>query len=483
MLKQHVRLQTALILSLDLALVAAAFFLAYGIRSVLLPQALPGLFPQPLYPLSDHLPLLPVALLAWMVPLVVTRRYRSHRTAELKTEATAILKAAIAATALLLIAVFVVRLDLLLLEDRFSRTWLLLFSSLAFLLLLAEKIALRLLSRDLRRHGLNQRTVLIAGAPQAVEQLAGSIEDHPHWGLRIVGLVHTGDRDGDRDAEDSSRPVLGGMDDILRIVSEHVVDDVFFTVTPHDLPALGDVIDGLQEQGIRTRIALDLLPPSHSTVDLEYLDGRPVVTLSPAPSNFLLLLFKRAYDFCLAVVLLLVSLPVMLVLALLIKATSSGSVLYRQTRCGLNGRRFTMYKLRTMVADADRRRRELEHLNTMGGPAFKLRSDPRITPVGHYLRKFSLDELPQFWNVVRGDMSLVGPRPLEEKEPYTPRQRRRLSMKPGITCLWQISGRNDLDFDRWMELDLEYIDTWSPRLDFVILLKTIPAVLSRRGAS
>ena len=206
-----------------------------------------------------------------------------------------------------------------------------------------------------------------------------------------------------------------------------------------------------------------------------------MVTLSPAPSNVLLLLFKRAYDFGLGAVLLVVSLPVMLVLALLIKATSSGSVLYRQTRCGLNGRRFTMYKLRTMVADADRRRRELEHLNTMGGPAFKVRSDPRITPLGHYLRKFSLDELPQFWNVVRGEMSLVGPRPLEEKEPYTPRQRRRLSMKPGITCLWQISGRNDLDFDRWMELDLEYIDTWSPRLDFVILLKTIPAVLSRRG--
>ncbi len=480
MLKQHVRLQTALFLTLDLCLVAAAFFLAYGIRSAVFPWLLPGLYEQPLYPLIDHLPLLPVALLAWALPLLVTRRYRSHRTADLKTEASAILKTAIAATALLLIAVFVVRLDLMLLDDRFSRTWLLLFSSLAFLLLLAEKIALRLLSRDLRRHGLNQRTVLIAGAPEAAAQLAESIEDHPHWGLRIIGLVHTGDSPA---GTNGPSPVLGGMDDVSRIVSEHVVDDVFFTVTPRELPALKDVIDGLQEQGIRTRIALDLLPPAHSKVDLEYLDGRPVVTLSPAPSNVLLLLFKRAYDFGLGAALLVVSLPVMLVLALLIKATSSGSVLYRQTRCGLNGRRFTMYKLRTMVADADQRRRELEHLNTMGGPAFKVRSDPRITPLGHYLRKFSLDELPQFWNVVRGEMSLVGPRPLEEKEPYTPRQRRRLSMKPGITCLWQISGRNDLDFDRWMELDLEYIDTWSPRLDFVILLKTIPAVLSRRGAS
>jgi len=216
---------------------------------------------------------------------------------------------------------------------------------------------------------------------------------------------------------------------------------------------------------------------------LDDLGGRPVVTLSPERSSPFLLQFKRLYDLCIGVVLLAISLPVMLVLALLIKATSSGSVLYRQTRCGLNGRRFTMYKLRTMVPDADQRKRDLQHLNTMQGPAFKLRSDPRITPLGRYLRKFSLDELPQFWNVVRGDMSLVGPRPLEEKEPYTRRQRRRLSMKPGITCLWQISGRSNLDFDRWMELDIEYIDTWSPRLDFLILLKTIPAVLSRLGAS
>ena len=479
MLKQRVRLQTALILALDLSLVAAAFFLAYGIRSGLFPLVLPGLYPQPLYPLSDHLPLLPLALVTWGAPLVFTRRYRSHRTADLKTEGTAILKVAAIATLLTLFAVFVLRLDQLLIQDSLSRTWLLLFTGLAFLLLLAEKIALRLVSRDMRRHGLNQRTVLIAGAPEAASQLAESIEDHPHWGLQIIGLVHTG---GSPSGEAAAN-VLGSMDDVLRIVSEHVVDDVFFTVTPHELPALKDIIDGLQEQGIRTRIALDLLPPAHTKVDLGYLDGRPVVTLSPAPSNFLLLLFKRAYDFSIGTALLVISLPVMLILALLIKATSSGSVLYRQNRCGLNGRRFTMYKLRTMVADADQRKRELAHLNTMDGPAFKMRSDPRITPLGHYLRKFSLDELPQFWNVVRGDMSLVGPRPLEEKEPYTRRQRRRLSMKPGITCLWQISGRNDLDFNRWMELDLEYIDTWSPRLDFVILLKTIPAVLSRRGAS
>ncbi len=479
MLTQRIRLQAGLVLALDLSLVAAAFLLAYAIRSGLFPQVLPGLFPQPLYPLSSHLPLLPVALLTWMVPLLATGRYRSHRTADLKTEGAAILRVAAAATLLLVFAVFVLRLDQVLLQDRVSRTWMLLFSGLSFVLLLAEKIALRLLARDLRKHGLNQRAVLIAGAPEAVRQLAQSIEDHTGWGLRIVGLIHT---DGSGSAP-GGQPVWGGVDDILRVVSEHVVDDVFFAVTPNELPALQTIFEALQEQGIQTRIALDLLPPAHSKVQLDSLAGRPVVTLSPAPSSLPLLLFKRLYDVCIGVVLLTISLPVILVLAILIRITSSGSVLYRQTRCGLNGRRFTMYKLRTMVTDADARRAELKHLNTMSGPAFKMDHDPRITPLGHYLRRFSLDELPQFWNVVRGDMSLVGPRPLEEKEPYTRRQRRRLSMKPGITCLWQVSGRSDLDFDRWMELDLEYIDTWSPTLDFKIMLKTVPAVLSRRGAS
>jgi lipopolysaccharide/colanic/teichoic acid biosynthesis glycosyltransferase len=169
----------------------------------------------------------------------------------------------------------------------------------------------------------------------------------------------------------------------------------------------------------------------------------------------------------------------------MIKLTSGGNVLFRQTRCGLNGRFFTLYKFRTMVEDAEERRRELMHLNEMNGPVFKLRSDPRVTAFGRFLRRFSLDELPQLWNVVRGDMSLVGPRPPipEEVAKYQRWQRRRLAMKPGLTCLWQVSGRNDLDFDRWMQLDLEYIDSWSPTLDFKILLKTIPAVLSGKGAS
>ena len=210
-----------------------------------------------------------------------------------------------------------------------------------------------------------------------------------------------------------------------------------------------------------------------------------MLSFATGPTSQLPLMAKRLMDVALSSLLLLMGMPVVAAIATLIKVTSQGNVLFRQTRCGLNGRIFTLYKFRTMVEDAEDRRRMLEHLNEMQGPVFKLRSDPRVTWLGRILRRFSLDELPQLWNVVRGDMSLVGPRPPipEEVAHYQRWQRRRLSMKPGLTCLWQVSGRNQIDFDRWMQLDLEYIDSWSPMLDLKILLKTIPAVLSGRGAS
>ena len=198
-----------------------------------------------------------------------------------------------------------------------------------------------------------------------------------------------------------------------------------------------------------------------------------------------LLLLKRVADFVMALVLFMVLSPLLLLLVLIIKLTSKGSVLYRQTRCGVGGRRFTLYKFRSMRPDADLLREELAALNEMDGPWFKIRNDPRCTPAGRFMRRFSLDELPQLFNILRGDMSFVGPRPPlpEEVEKYERWQRRRLRMPPGLTCLWALEGRSTLRFRRVMELDLEYIDNWSPALDWKILLKTIPVVLLGRGAS
>jgi exopolysaccharide biosynthesis polyprenyl glycosylphosphotransferase len=313
--------------------------------------------------------------------------------------------------------------------------------------------------------------------------IADSIQGHRFWGFRILGFVRNGHKP--EEPWPSRYPILGEIAEIPRIVESNVVDDVIFAVHRRELDRLEDLFLSLQEQGIRTRFAMDLFPHTRARVELEELDGMPLLSFATTPTSQLQLMLKRGLDVAVAALLLLIALPIASMIALAIWLTSGGSVFFRQTRCGLNGRFFTLYKFRTMVEDAEERRRELLHLNEMDGPVFKLRSDPRVTGVGRFLRRFSLDELPQLWNVLRGDMSLVGPRPPipEEVAKYQRWQRRRLAMKPGLTCLWQVSGRNDLDFDRWMQLDLEYIDSWSPTLDFKILLKTIPAVLSGKGAS
>ena len=205
---------------------------------------------------------------------------------------------------------------------------------------------------------------------------------------------------------------------------------------------------------------------------------------TPRPDGIYLRAGKRVLDVIGAAVALLLLAPVIGVLALIVRATSRGPVFYRSTRIGRGGRAFTFYKLRSMVKDADLKRRHLSHLNEADGPVFKIARDPRITPVGRFMRSTSLDEVPQFWNVLRGDMSLVGPRPPipEEVAQYEPWQLRRLDVRPGLTCLWQISGRSRIGFQEWMRLDLEYIKHQSLRLDLTILLRTIPAVLSREGA-
>lgn len=210
-----------------------------------------------------------------------------------------------------------------------------------------------------------------------------------------------------------------------------------------------------------------------------------MLTFSSTPENEYLLFLKRLMDLVLAVGLLAVSSPLLLLSALLVKIGSPGPVIFRQLRCGLNGRRFWLYKFRSMYRDADLQQFEVAHLNEMDGPVFKSSKDPRITPVGRVLRKLSLDEFPQLFNIIRGDMSFVGPRPPlpQEVAQYEKWQRRRLRMKPGLTCLWALEGRNQLNFSRWMKLDMEYIDHWSLGLDFKILLRTIPRVLSGRGAS
>jgi exopolysaccharide biosynthesis polyprenyl glycosylphosphotransferase len=484
MLKERARILTVAIFSLDLLLVAAAFLCAYGLRDAVLPRMAPSAFPSRLYSLENYLPLLPLALAIWGALLLSSGRYRSHRTVALIDEAWAILRVCLTGAILFTLSLYLTRLDERLLgDDRVSRFWSLLFAVFSCLFLLSEKLALRLTSRYVRLHGFNYRTVLIVGTSDAALRIADSIHGHRFWGFRVLGFIRNGH--AWEESWPGYYPILGEIEDIPRIVESHVVDDVIFAVHRRELDRLEDLFLSLQEQGIRTRFAMDLFPHTRARVELEDLDGVPLLSFATTPTSQIQLMLKRGLDVALAGLLLLIGMPIAGMIALTIKLTSGGNVLFRQTRCGLNGRSFTLYKFRTMVADAEERRGALLHLNEMKGPVFKLKSDPRVTSLGRFLRRFSLDELPQLWNVLRGDMSLVGPRPPipEEVAQYQRWQRRRLAMKPGLTCLWQISGRNNIDFDRWMQLDLEYIDSWTPMLDLKILLKTVPVVLSGKGAS
>jgi exopolysaccharide biosynthesis polyprenyl glycosylphosphotransferase len=229
---------------------------------------------------------------------------------------------------------------------------------------------------------------------------------------------------------------------------------------------------------------LSFFPHVTSKVYLEAIHELPLLTFTTTPQSEYLLFLKNALDFSLALFLILFLSPFLLGVALLIKILSGSPIIFRQVRCGLGGRKFVLYKFRTMIPSAEEIKEQLTHLNEMSGPVFKIREDPRCTPLGRLLRKFSIDELPQLFNIFKGDMSFVGPRPPlpQEVENYARWQRRRLRMKPGLTCLWQVSGRNKVDFEEWMRLDLEYIDNWSLMLDLMIFLKTIPVVLTARGA-
>ena len=232
------------------------------------------------------------------------------------------------------------------------------------------------------------------------------------------------------------------------------------------------------------RMQLDFLPQGFNHVFVEHLGQIPLLSFASSPQSDFALAFKRLVDVVVAAAALIVLAPFFVFLAAIIKLTSPGPIFYRQTRCGLSGRRFRLLKFRSMVANADQLLPDLEKFNELDGPAFKMRNDPRCTTIGRWMRVLSLDELPQLWNVLLGHMSLVGPRPPlpEEVDQYQPWQRRRLRMRPGMTCLWALEGRSQLRFDNWVRLDLLYIDNWSVWLDFKILLKTIPAVLSGRGA-
>lgn len=267
------------------------------------------------------------------------------------------------------------------------------------------------------------------------------------------------------------------------LLANGIVDEVIFTVDSSRLAYLEEVFLHCDEQGVRTRVAIDFFPHVNSEITLDRVAGAPLLTFSAAPLEDVRLVVKRFFDIVISLAAMILFSPFIVVVILLIKLTSAGPILYRQERCGLNGRKFIMYKFRSMVENADELKRRYEHMSRRD-IAFKIPDDPRVTPIGRWIRKFSIDEVPQLYNVLRGEMSIVGPRPPipEEVERYELWQRRRLRMRPGLTCIWAVSGRDQIDFNSWMRMDISYIENWSLKLDWAIILRTIPHVLAGKGA-
>lgn len=368
----------------------------------------------------------------------------------------------------------------------FNIKTILLFWGITSTLALLSRISIHELLKLLRRSGGTCRHLLIIGNRQKAEEIASRIERKPELGYKIEGLMLLDSDESQIESTAERWPILGASRDLKTILQKGVVDEIIITsATSHNLESTFSAVRLGEQLGVVVRLLpersdLSLL----AEAQLEYFDGEYVVTFF---REVLLwhLLAKRLLDITLSSILLLALSPLFLVVSILIKLTSPGPVFFAQKRVGMNRRQFKMYKFRSMYKDAEARQKEFVHLNQMDGPVFKILNDPRITPIGRKLRVTSIDELPQLWNVLKGDMSLVGPRPpiISEVHRYEWLNHHRLSIRPGITCLWQISGRSDLNFQQWMDLDRKYIESWSFWLDLTILAKTIPAVLLRKGAA
>jgi exopolysaccharide biosynthesis polyprenyl glycosylphosphotransferase len=363
-----------------------------------------------------------------------------------------------------------------------SRLFYITFGVFGFLGLICEKIVLFSIMHGVRKRGYNFRQILIIGTGRRAAEFIRRIQSHPEWGLRIIGAIE--DEAGRGVERVEGVRVIGDLAAIPDILHQFAVDEVVVVVPRLRLDHIGNAIRDCEIEGVKVTIAVDLFDMKIAKAAPSELDGIPLLSFKTTIPSEWQLLAKRAMDLTISGFLIIGLSPLLLIIALLIKMTSPGPVFFKQKRVGLNKRQFILYKFRTMFKAAQKDLSRVDIYEEIYGPQWKNKKMNYVTPVGIILRKFSLDELPQLFNVVLGHMSLVGPRPTvpEEVEQYQTWFRRRFSMRPGVTCLWQVSGRRDIQLNGWMQMDLEYLDHWSVWLDVKILLRTIPAVFFGHGA-
>jgi exopolysaccharide biosynthesis polyprenyl glycosylphosphotransferase len=478
MLRQQARTLHRTLVAFDAALAFGVFWLAFALRNTA--WLVQGLGLPELDARREVW--LGAVLAAVAVPLALrwVGAYGSHRRDSLAAVVVTVGKASLVAALLLVGGAFLLELG------AFTRGVLAIFVALNFAALVAQRLALFAGLRSLRARGYNYRNLVVLGTGPRARRLAGEIEAHPAWGLRIRGFADDDPREADRAAV--GERYLGKLRELVDLLRVEVIDEVLFALPRRffGLDSTANAIALCDVYGIDFTIASDLFDTRIAEPRFHDMLGVPCLTLAhrrhgqgwqPA--------VKRVLDVVGALLAIALTSPIWIAAAIAIKLDSPGPVFFVQQRSGRNNRPFPCVKFRTMVVDAEARLEELRKRNEISGPVFKVKDDPRLTRAGRVLRKYSIDELPQFLNVLVGQMSLVGPRPPIPKEvrSYEPDQVRRLSVRPGITGLWQVSGRNRIAFEDWVRLDLQYIDEWSLWLDFQILVATIPAVLGGEGAS
>jgi exopolysaccharide biosynthesis polyprenyl glycosylphosphotransferase len=409
----------------------------------------------------------------WVVVLWSTGLYRLTPRWKVWTEIRDVVRATLLVIAVTLSTLFLFK------QADVSRKFLVLLFIAEPTVTLVGRLGLRAAFEALRRRGHNSRFMVIAGTGQLAQDFADDLERHAGLGIRVIGhLAAPGEP-----PPVVTRPILGVIDDIEAILHDQVVDELGVCLPDSASQYLEPVTNFAAGEGKTVRVAVDRSDEFLPGAVEEVFDRFLVRSIVNDGHREISLIFKRLIDIGGSAVGLVILSPLFLLTALAMRLVDNGPVIFGQTRIGLHGRPFTIYKFRSMVMNAEDRLHEVRHLNERNGAAFKARNDPRVTRMGRWLRRSSIDELPQLWNVLTGSMSLVGPRPPlpDEVEEYDIWHRRRLSMKPGITGLWQVEARHDPDFDRWVEQDLVYIDDWSIWLDMKILARTLPAMLAHGG--
>jgi exopolysaccharide biosynthesis polyprenyl glycosylphosphotransferase len=455
--------------AVDILAIAFAFQLSYFIRYF----ETGGFFFKEKGLLIIFLAILPL----WLLTLYILKATEIPRTKRYRTLFMEYMQSAVVIALILLIFYFLFR------NYDISRRVLVEFTFLGFLFLFLVRLVEYKVFKTYRAKGFNFINIVLIADETSITFIE-RLRSYPEWGYRII-LIFTNSGRLNEKYRGSYRILPDILKETLqKVMEQDIIDEVLYIKDQINPSEVRNTIRSCEEFGILFRLMTRDRQPRLTNAFISTVANEKFLTFINVPYKRFALTVKKFMDISLSVLLLIILSPLMLITGLLIWLTSGSPVFYRQARIGLRGRRFDLYKFRTMVVNADEIKGELESLNEMDGPAFKMKDDPRIMKFGRFLRRSGLDELPQLINVLRGEMSLIGPRPplQEETKHYKRWQLRRLSVKPGLSCFWQVRpDRNSIKFEKWMELDLAYIDNWSPRLDFIILLKTIKTVFQRTG--